>query len=65
MCSPAADGSRTTLTYYERIGGNADYSDYLVKLITGKKHQIRCHFSQYLEAPIVGDTLYGAKPIEE
>jgi 23S rRNA-/tRNA-specific pseudouridylate synthase len=31
-----------------------------VKLLTGIKHQIRCHMSQYLQTPIVNDTLYGA-----
>lgn len=32
-----------------------------LKLITGRTHQIRCHLSQQLRCPILGDGLYGEK----
>ena len=32
-----------------------------MKLLTGRKHQIRCHLSNYLNAPIVNDTKYSTK----
>ncbi|MCH1429309.1 MAG: RNA pseudouridine synthase [Chlamydiales bacterium] len=32
-----------------------------LKLITGRTHQIRCHLSQQLKCPILGDGLYGEK----
>ena len=37
------------------------YSEVLVRLYTGKTHQIRVAFS-YIGHPLVGDTLYGAQP---
>ncbi len=32
-----------------------------MKLITGRKHQIRCHLSGYLNNAIVNDQRYGGK----
>lgn len=29
-----------------------------LKLLTGRKHQIRCHLSEYLVNPIINDSLY-------
>ena len=37
------------------------YTEVLVRLYTGKTHQIRVAFS-YIGHPLVGDTLYGAQP---
>lgn len=37
------------------------YTEVLVRLYTGKTHQIRVAFS-HIGHPLVGDTLYGAKP---
>ena len=37
------------------------YTEVLVRLYTGKPHQIRVAFS-YIGHPLVGDTLYGAQP---
>ena len=42
------------LNYYENI----NCSLVNCKLITGRTHQIRVHFS-YIGHPLVGDTLYG------
>ena len=37
------------------------YTEVLVRLYTGKTHQIRVAFS-HIGHPLVGDTLYGAQP---
>ena len=40
------------------------YSEVLVRLYTGKTHQIRVAFS-HIGHPLVGDTLYGAQLTEQ
>lgn len=61
LSSPTIPSSQTALTFYKWVGGNDEIGHYyLVKLLTGRKHQIRCHFADYLQAPIINDTLYGA-----
>jgi 23S rRNA-/tRNA-specific pseudouridylate synthase len=35
-----------------------------MKLITGRKHQLRCHLSGYLDNPIINDQRYGGKIIK-
>ena len=54
------DSGQTSITHYEVLKENNNYS--LVKCIleTGRTHQIRVHMS-YIGHPIVGDTLYGLK----
>ena len=47
-------------TAYEVIKESKDYSLLKIKLITGRKHQIRVHFSDKGH-PIVGDNKYGKK----
>lgn len=34
-----------------------------IKLLTGRKHQIRCHLSSYLGQPILNDSKYGGRKI--
>lgn len=41
--------------------GECGYTEVLVRLYTGKTHQIRVAFS-HIGHPLVGDTLYGAQP---
>lgn len=66
LSSPAVRDSQPALTYFRRLAEESDMGNlYLVKLITGRKHQIRCHFSEYLRTPIIGDTLYGSKDAAE
>lgn len=36
-----------------------------LKLVTGRKHQIRCQLSQNLVNPILNDLLYSGKKISE
>lgn len=53
-------GSQTAFTYYKVLTTTSSNSLCLVKLLTGRKHQIRCHFAQYLQTPIINDSLYGS-----
>lgn len=47
-------------THYEVVARTAQYSILEVKLLTGKKHQIRAHLAFY-KMYIVGDSKYGIK----
>ncbi|SHO49780.1 RluA family pseudouridine synthase [Anaerocolumna xylanovorans] len=51
-------------TEYIPIRGNKDYTLLRVKLITGKTHQIRAHLSS-IGCPIIGDTKYGDRTVNE
>ncbi len=46
------------ITKYEVVKEFKDYTLINAKLITGKTHQLRVHFSS-INHPIVGDKLYG------
>ena len=48
-----------SLTKYKRLCEKNGISVVLVKLETGRTHQIRVHFSS-VGAPVLGDTLYGS-----
>ncbi|SKA90691.1 23S rRNA pseudouridine1911/1915/1917 synthase [Caloramator quimbayensis] len=52
------ENGQRAVTHYEVISSSFDMSALLIKLETGKTHQIRVHFS-HIGHPIVGDTLYG------
>jgi 23S rRNA pseudouridine1911/1915/1917 synthase len=58
------DVGREAVTHYEVAERFRGYA--LVKLFpkTGRTHQLRVHMS-HLGHPIVGDTLYGGKPVSE
>ncbi len=58
--SPDSKGKRNAITDYKVIESFKDYSLVEVEIKTGRKHQIRCHFT-YLQHPIAGDNLYGFK----
>lgn len=51
------DGQRA-VTYYEVLQQFANYSHILLRLETGRTHQIRVHMS-YMGHPLLGDDLYG------
>ena len=55
---------REAITKYNTIKKTDTYSLLEIDLITGRNHQIRAHF-EYLKTPIVNDTLYGAKKVNE
>ncbi len=57
---PDAKGKRKAETHYKVLQRFKDYDLIEVEPITGRKHQIRVHFS-YLGHPVAGDKLYGFK----
>jgi len=57
---PNSVGKREAITEYKVLEDFKDYTLLEVEIKTGRRHQIRCHFS-YLQHPIVGDKLYGFK----
>jgi len=57
---PNSEGKREAVTEYKVIKRFKDYTLLEISPKTGRKHQIRCHFS-YLKHPIVGDKMYGFK----
>ncbi|MBX5466365.1 MAG: RluA family pseudouridine synthase [Firmicutes bacterium] len=52
------EGGRPAVTVYETVARWRGYALMLVKLKTGRTHQIRVHFSS-LGHPVVGDAVYG------
>lgn len=54
------EGKREALTKYKVLERFEGYTLLEVQIETGRRHQIRCHFS-YLQHPIAGDKLYGFK----
>lgn len=48
------------ITDYEVIAENGNYSTVLVKLLTGRKHQIRVSFAR-INHSLIGDKLYGKR----
>ena len=49
---------KDALTHFKEIKTKANYTLVKCQIETGRKHQIRVHFS-HLGAPLLGDTLYG------
>lgn len=64
MCSNSiikrcvSSNGKCSITEYEVLAANANFSYVKVMPITGRTHQIRVHFS-YIGYPLVGDDLYG------
>jgi 23S rRNA pseudouridine1911/1915/1917 synthase len=56
----APKSAREAITEYKVLERFKDYTLLEVDIKTGRRHQIRCHFS-YLQHPIVGDKVYGFK----
>ena len=51
---PNAKGKREAITEYKVLQRFKDYTLLEVQIKTGRRHQIRCHFS-YLQHPVAGD----------
>jgi len=56
----APKSAREAITEYKVLEKFKDYTLLEVEIKTGRRHQIRCHFS-YLQHPIAGDKLYAFK----
>jgi 23S rRNA pseudouridine1911/1915/1917 synthase len=56
----APKSAREAITDYKVLERYKDYTLLEVEIKTGRRHQIRCHFS-YLKHPIAGDKLYAFK----
>jgi len=54
------ESAREAITEYKVLEDFKDYTLLEVEIKTGRRHQIRCHFS-YLQHPVAGDKLYGFK----
>lgn len=52
------EGGQRAITHYEVLDSGENMSKVLVRLETGKTHQIRVHMS-HIGHPIIGDSLYG------
>ena len=57
---PGSQGKRIAITKYKALQRFKDYDLIEVEPKTGRKHQIRTHFT-YLGHPIAGDKMYGFK----
>ena len=55
-----AKNGRLSISEYEIIKTTNNHSLVLINLITGRNHQVRVQM-EYLNSPVVNDTLYGAK----
>ena len=55
-----SDEGKLSVSNYERLDYNDDYSLVKVQIKTGRTHQIRVHMN-YIHHPILGDKLYGLK----
>jgi len=58
--SETGAGKREAITEYQVLNRYKDYTLLEVEIKTGRRHQIRCHFS-YLKHPVAGDKLYAFK----
>lgn len=58
MTTRVHDG-KTAITFYELLKRSGDLAHFKVTLETGRTHQIRVHFSELLNAPLLNDELYG------
>jgi 23S rRNA pseudouridine1911/1915/1917 synthase len=56
----APKSAREAITKYKVTKRYQDYTLVEVEIETGRRHQIRCHFS-YLKHPVAGDKLYSFK----
>lgn len=54
---------RKSITEFKTILKTKYFSNISINLITGRNHQIRAHM-EYLNTPVVNDTLYGGKPLD-
>lgn len=63
ICTPSTAGAKKSELIYRVLGQGERYSLLQVRLLTGRKHQIRCQLSA-TGTPIKGDLKYGARRSE-
>jgi 23S rRNA pseudouridine1911/1915/1917 synthase len=56
------ESGKEAITFYETLESFRGYSLLRLSPRTGRTHQIRVHLS-YIKHPIVGDDMYGGKPV--
>lgn len=61
---PHPESAREAITDFKVLQDFKGYTLLEVEMKTGRRHQIRCHFS-YLQHPIAGDKLYNFKNTKE
>lgn len=61
---PHPESAREAITEFKVLKDFKGYTLLEVEMKTGRRHQIRCHFS-YLQHPIAGDKLYGFRNTKE
>ena len=59
VCDKDVKGSKEAVTHYKILKGKGLRRLLVVKIETGRKHQIRVHMANTLNCPIVGDDIYG------
>ena len=59
VCDKDVKGSQEAVTHYKVLKGEGLRRLLVVKIETGRKHQIRVHMADTLNCPIVGDDIYG------
>ncbi|MDI9330001.1 MAG: RluA family pseudouridine synthase [Alphaproteobacteria bacterium] len=62
VLDPALHPAKPAVTHVEPLGSVSGYTLLLCRLETGRTHQIRVHLS-HAGHPLVGDALYGGKPL--
>jgi 23S rRNA pseudouridine1911/1915/1917 synthase len=60
LVSESTPGAQQAILEYEQVAGDADTSQHLVELKTGRMHQIRLQFASRSH-PVLGDRLYGSQ----
>ena len=60
LLEPGSEGKREAVTEYKVLQNFKEYTLIEARPLTGRKHQIRCHFA-FLGHPIAGDKVYGFK----
>ena len=57
-------GGREALTFYKQVRQDEQSALVLIRLMTGRTHQIRVHFSA-ARHPVLGDTIYGHRAMPQ
>lgn len=55
------EGGKPSITNWEVISCENGVSLLRIILETGRTHQIRCHFADYMKMPLCGDEMYGGE----